>query len=79
MGQADFETPASKPQSYCVVCRKPTPVRDMRDFRAGKPVYCGRVHAALARFGTRYRGTNSGPMQRPTTEQLIEKTKWQQA
>jgi len=60
----------------CAVCGKITPVRDMRDVRAGKPVYCGRVHAALARFSTRYTGTNAGKYERPTVDQLFEKTKW---
>lgn len=67
---------SKKAMSYCVVCGKPVPVRDIRDMRAGKPAYCGRTHAALARFSTRFRGSNSGPMDRPTTEQLLQKTKF---
>lgn len=57
----------------CVVCGKATPKRDKRE---QGPVFCGRIHAALARFSTRYRGTNSGPLDRPTTEGLFQKTKW---
>lgn len=57
----------------CVVCGKPVPKRDVRD---QGPVFCGRVHAALARFGTRYSGTNSGPADRPSTNELMQKTKW---
>ena len=56
------------------MCGKPVPKRDKRD---KGPVYCGRVHAALARFSTRYSGTNSGPLDRPTTNELMtEKTKF---
>ena len=57
--------------SFCVVCGKPVPKRDIRD---KKPAYCGRVHAALARFSKRYQGSNSGPMDRPIN--LMEKTKF---
>lgn len=60
----------------CVVCGKETPVKDMRTVRRGDPVYCGRVHQALARYSTRYSGTNSGKYERPSTDKLLEKTKW---
>lgn len=76
MSQAGFDTQAKRPVGNCVVCGKETPVRDIRDVRAGNPVYCGRVHQALARFGTRYRGSGSGPMDRPSTNELMQKTKW---
>lgn len=76
--QSSFETQQNRKTAPCRVCGKPVPVRDVRDVAAGKPVYCGRVHAALAKFGTRYRGTNSGPLQRPTEQQMFEKTKWKQ-
>ncbi len=70
--QNNFETKENK-MGQCVVCGKPVPKRDVRDKSL---LYCGRVHAALARFGTRYRGTNSGPMDRPSTQGLIDKTKF---
>jgi hypothetical protein len=66
--QDDF---SKKAMGACVVCGKPVPRRDVRD---NKPSYCGRVHAGLAKFSTRYSGSNSGPMDRPVD--LIEKTKW---
>lgn len=56
----------------CVVCGKPVPKRDTR---TKKPAYCGRVHAGLARFATRYRGSNSGPLDRP--RDLLGKTKFE--
>lgn len=64
-----------KSVGYCVVCNKVVPRRDVRD---KGPVFCGRVHANLARFGTRYVGSNSGPMDRPSTEELMKKTKWKE-
>lgn len=67
------DTDTSKPMGYCVVCGKPVPKRDKRDKGA---VFCGRVHAGLARFSTRYRGSNSGPLDRPTPGQLLDKTKF---
>lgn len=72
----DTTKPTDNNRAPCVVCGTPVPLRDIRDKRTGKPVYCGRVHKELARFGTRYRGTNAGPLSRPTTEQLMDKTKW---
>lgn len=60
----------------CVVCGKQTPVKDMRSVRRGDPIYCGRVHQALARFSTRYSGTNAGKYDRPSTDKLLDKTKW---
>lgn len=68
--QASFE---KQEMGMCVVCGTPVPKRDKRDKNAQ---FCGRVHANLARFGTRYRGTNSGPLDRPTTGELMQKTKW---
>lgn len=71
--QSDFETKTNK-TGHCAVCGKDVPKRDVRDKGS---LYCGRVHAALARFGTRYQGTNSGPLDRPTAGQMEEKTKFQ--
>lgn len=48
--------------SKCPVCGKPIILRDKRD---KKIQYCSRVCAANARYQTRYRGTASGPMDRP--------------
>jgi hypothetical protein len=75
--QSSFETANTRKNAPCAVCSKPVPVRDIRDLRSGKPFFCGRVHAQLGKFATRYRGTNSGPMDRPTTQKLMdEKTKF---
>lgn len=71
--QSDFDNKTNK-TGFCVVCGKPVPKRDVRDKGA---VFCGRVHAALARFGSRYQGSNSGPMDRPAPGQMIKKTKFQ--
>jgi hypothetical protein len=76
MSQAGFETQQNRKTAPCRVCGKMVPIRDIREFNGGKPVYCGRVCSALARYGTRYRGTNSGQADRPTEQQLFEKTKW---
>jgi hypothetical protein len=56
---------------HCVVCGKPVPRRDVRDKR---PVYCGRVHAALSKYSTRYQGSMSGPMDKPVD--IMGKTKF---
>lgn len=72
--QNEFDTKKSTVGS-CVVCGKPVPRRDKRDTG---PLYCGRVHAGLARYSTRYQGTNSGPLDRPTPSQLLGKTKFNQ-
>ena len=60
----------------CPICGKPVPVRSVRDVRAKAPSYCSRVCASQARYNTRYRGTLSGPYDRPTQ---LEKTKFEQA
>ncbi len=65
----------AKPKSTetkCPVCDKPVVQRSLRDTRANKPSYCSRVCASQSRFNTRYRGSSSGPLDRPT---LKEKTK----
>jgi len=56
----------------CPVCGKPVPIRSVRDVRSNKTSYCSRVCASQARYNTRYRGSLSGPYNRPT---LAEKTK----
>lgn len=59
----------------CPVCGKPVPVRSVRDVRANVPNYCSRVCASQGRYSTRYRGSLSGPYNRPTRS---EKTKFEQ-
>lgn len=49
-------------QGKCPVCAKPVLVRTTK----GKIEYCSRVCASQKRFATRYEGTNSGPLDRPT-------------
>ena len=46
----------------CSSCGKDVILRDRRD---KKTQYCSRACASQARFKTRYRGTGSGPMDRP--------------
>lgn len=55
----------------CPVCQEvDVPVRDVRE----KPNYCSRKCASQSRYATRYQGSLSGPMDKPT---LKEKTKFQ--
>lgn len=63
-----FHEPKSK-QGKCSVCGKPTIIRSTR---TKDPTYCSRVCAAQERYSKRYRGTNSGPLDRPSQ---ISKTK----
>jgi hypothetical protein len=70
--QDSFDNQTNK-MGNCVVCGTKVPKRDIRD---KSPLFCGRIHAELAKFGTRYRGTNSGPLDRPSTKELFEKTKF---
>lgn len=66
-----FKEPSSR-EGSCPVCGKTVVVRSLRDKRANRASYCSRVCASQARYNTRYRGSLSGPMDRPT---LREKTK----
>lgn len=52
----------------CPICGKPTVSRSTR----GKVAYCSRSCASMARYATRYVGTNAGPMNRP---KMSDKTK----
>lgn len=52
----------------CPVCKKPVVKRTTR----GKTNYCSRTCASQARYHTRYIGSLSGPLDKPS---LIEKTK----
>lgn len=63
-----FEEEASK-LGLCPICKEnKVPIRTTR----GPVNYCSRTCASQARYATRYRGTMSGPKDRPT---LKEKTK----
>lgn len=59
-------------QTTCPICGKEVPARNVHNVRNNKPNYCSRVCASQGRYSTRYRGSGSGPMDRPT---LQEKTK----
>lgn len=63
------ETPSRK--SQCPVCGKEVIIRDSRSRRA---VFCSRVCASNRTYGTRYRGTMSGPADKPD---MIKKTVWE--
>lgn len=59
----------SSTTALCPICRvNEVPIRTTR----GRVNYCGRACASQARYATRYQGTLSGPMDKPT---LKEKTK----
>lgn len=45
----------------CPNCGKEVILRDKRD---KKPQFCSRICASMARYNTRYRGSDSGPMDR---------------
>lgn len=66
-----FREPSNQ-KTKCPVCGKEVVLRSKRDTRSSKPSYCSRVCASQARYSTRYRGSFSGPMDRPS---LKEKTK----
>ena len=53
----------AKRMGKCPTCGKPVVIRNIKD---KKPQYCDRKCAANARFMGRYRGTMSGPLDRPT-------------
>ncbi len=55
----------------CPICGKPVTVRSTRE---KKPPYCSRICASQRTHGSRYRGSLSGPMDRP---QSINKTKFE--
>jgi hypothetical protein len=64
---SQFKEPTSK-EGKCPVCGKPVTVRSTR----GKAAYCSRACASMPKYAMRYKGTNSGPMDRP---RMSEKTK----
>lgn len=53
-------------------CNVEVPQRNVHDVRNNKPNYCSRVCASQSRYATRYRGTLSGPMDKPAP---MQKTK----
>jgi ribosome-binding protein aMBF1 (putative translation factor) len=59
---------AKSQKMKCSVCGKSIP----RPITKGVKNYCSRVCASQAKYATRYKGTNSGPMDRPS---LKDKTK----
>ncbi len=58
-----FQEPASK-KGKCPICGKPVVIRSTK---GGTP-YCSQACASQSRYATRYRGSGSGPMDRPTLE-----------
>mgnify|MGYP001612977204 CR=1 FL=1 len=62
-----FEEPKSE-KGKCPICGKEVIVRSTRD----KPNYCSRACASMVRYATRYRGTNTGPMDRPDLKDKIK-------
>lgn len=50
------------PTGHCAVCGKEIPIPSVRDHKAH---YCSRAHASMSRFQRRYRGSSSGPADRP--------------
>lgn len=61
-------TEVESAKGKCVVCGKEVVIRDKRH----PNLYCSRVCESMKRYGTRYRGSNSGPMDRPKS--MIDKT-----
>lgn len=68
MSGSQFDEPASV-MGVCPVCGKEVPLRSTR----GKTAFCSRVCASQPKYARRYKGSLSGPYDRPNT--LIEKTK----
>ena len=57
-----FQEPLST-KGKCPICGKEVIVRSTRN---KKPTYCSRVCASQERYSARYKGSNSGPMDRPS-------------
>ena len=64
-----FQEPAST-IGKCPICGGPMVIRSTRS----KETTCGRkaCKSAVARYATRYRGSNSGPMDRPNIKDIIK-------
>ena len=61
-------TETESARGKCVICGKEVVIRNTR-----KPnLYCSRVCESMKRYSTRYKGSSSGPMDRPKS--MIEKT-----
>lgn len=58
------------PRGNCANCGKEIPIKDIRDVKAR---YCGRICASLRLFKSRYRGSGSGPADRPRFNEKGEK------
>jgi len=58
------------PRGTCGICGIEVPIRDKRSKGV---VYCGRIHANMAKYSTRYRGSNSGPADRPNLADKMKK------
>jgi len=65
-----MDTMINLPKGKCAFCGKEIPIKSSRD---KKPSYCNRVHASQARYATRYRGSNSGPADRPDFKEKMTK------
>jgi len=55
-------TSISRTMGKCPACGKDV---ILRDTRSTKPQYCSRICQAKAKYLKRYRGTMSGPMDKP--------------
>lgn len=58
------------PRGNCASCGKVIPIKDIRSKKAE---YCNQICSSLSRFKTRYRGTMSGPADRPRFNEKGEK------
>lgn len=52
----------NRPRGNCANCGKVIPIKDIRSTKAS---YCNKICASIRLFRSRYRGTNSGPADRP--------------
>jgi len=55
-------TAISRTKGKCPACGKEVILRDLRDT---KPQYCSRICSEKSKYLKRYRGSGSGPMDRP--------------
>lgn len=65
-----MDTSEHLPKGKCANCGKEIPIRDIRT-KTGQ--YCNRICASQRNFKKRYRGTMSGPADRPTFNTKGEK------
>jgi len=57
-----FTEPLSR-KGKCPICGRPVIIRSTR---SKEPNYCSQVCASQERYAKRYKGTGSGPIDRPT-------------